>query len=322
MDRATYLNELHARFGVARPTIVALIQRVTGERVVSTNRLIRGDENEVHRVELADDSVVYLRVSFPGTPSRKTHHEAWAMDQARGAGAPVPEVIAIETIPTSDAGRTAMVVRGSPGRQLSEVLSTLSPAPRSAAMAEIGRVMGIAHSVRMPGAGVPDAQGNWTDPATHRRDYIATCLADCEHLPTAGLTPAEVDQVVNVLERSSDIDEADSPVLCHGDISPEHVFVDPDLRMVGLIDWGMWSAGTAMSELAVEALKNTATDFDAIIAGHGGLPSETALNRMICRLAIPRATAQIGWLVTSGQSAEVYRPVAGLRWALAAASMT
>lgn len=65
-------------------------------------------------------------------------------------------------------------------------------------------------------------------------------------------------------------DDHNKPVvLCHGDVSPEHVFVDQQLRVVGVIDWGMWYAGSPTSELASLPLGKPADDFDAVISGHG-----------------------------------------------------
>ena len=316
MDRETYVSELHARFGVARPVVVALVEGVTGQAVASTQRLIRGDENEVHQVSLTDGAVVYLRISFPDTPPGKAQLEAWAMGQARDAGVPAPEVVAVEPIESDHGGRTAMVVRAANGRQLKEVEASLSPVQRSRVMAEIGRVLGILHSIPMPGTGRPDDHGRWMDADADLRPYIADILADCQHLAAAGLSPAEVDQVVQVAEAATDT-PADAPVLCHGDVSAEHVFVDPQLRVVGLIDWGLWGAGSAVSDLAGVAMNHTEADFEAIIAGYGAdLPTGSALRHAICWHTIARATGAIRWLVTSGQIHELPTPTTALRNAL------
>jgi aminoglycoside phosphotransferase (APT) family kinase protein len=316
MDRATFLNDLHGRFGLARREVVAVVERATGRTVASTHRLIRGDENEVHHVGLADGSAVYLRASFPGTPPSKMRDEAWAMNCARDAGVPVPVVLAIEHLATDAGDRPAMVVCRARGRQLHEVLPTLSPVQRTTTMAEMGRILAVLHSIPMPGAGLPDEEGVWPDPDAKWRSYIANCLADCEHLAAAGLTPAEVQRVVDVLESSIDQPVDDHPVLCHGDVSPEHVFVDRDLRVAGLIDWGLWHAGSAVSELAAIALTHTPTDLNAVLTGHGHTPTDRALNQAISRHAIARATAHIRWLVSSGQTAELHRLATVLRSAL------
>jgi len=313
VDRAEYLSQLHAQFGVAHADVVSVVHRATGGTVAATHRLIRGDECEVHRVELADGSVVYLRVAFPGTPPGKILHEAWAMGRARDRGVPVPAVLATETIHTDAGERPGAVIAGAPGNQLHEMLPSLCPADRTTVMNGVGRILRKLHSVSMPGAGVPDDQGVWTDADTHHRSYKTNRLADCEHL-AAGLTPSEIEQVIDVLNRPTD--DPSSPVLCHGDVSPQHVFIDRELRIVGLIDWGMWHADSAVSELAGLALANTTTDFRAILAGHGDGDIDPAFRHLMRWHAIARATHQIAWLVTSGQTAELDRAAAALRKAL------
>jgi len=314
MDRAEYLSQLHAQFGVAHADVVSVVERATGRTVAATDRLIRGDEAEVHRVELTDGSVVYLRVAFPGTPPGKTFYEGWAMGCARDRGVPVPAVHATGIIHSRDGERAAAVIAQAPGDQLHEVLPSLCPEDRTTVMNGIGRVLRMLHSVAMPGAGVPDDHGVWTDPDTHHRSYRTTRLAECAHLSAAGLMPNEIDRVIDILERSTD--DPGNPVLCHGDVAPQHVFIDHELQIVGLIDWGMWHAGAAVSELASLALANTATDFDAILAGHGDGNTDPTIRRMMGWHAIAQATHQIAWLVTSRQTTELPHAATVLRKAL------
>lgn len=316
MDRAEYLDKLHKSFALARTDIVDVVQPATGARVAASQRLIRGDENEVHRVELTDGSAVYLRASFPGTPLSKLRHEAWAMSHARAAGVPAPEVIATETVHSEDGDRTAMVMREATGRQLRELLPSLLPDDRRAVLANIGRVLATMHSISMPGAGRPDEYGVWADSETDHRHYLADCLTASERLGAAGVTPAEVTRVVEVLKNPS-YTSMDNPVLCHNDVSPEHIFVNDDLQVVGLIDWGMWLAGPAESELAHLLRTNSASDFDAIMSGHGNSHKDAAVQDVMSWHSIARGTGEIDWLVRSGQTAELSGPVTALRNALA-----
>jgi Ser/Thr protein kinase RdoA (MazF antagonist) len=309
MDRAAYLQQLHARFALPAEIITAFVERVTGRRPVARRRLISGDENEVHRIELDDGSVIYLRVTFPGTALSKYDHEAAAMAQAGRHRVPVPDVLGLETLTTPDGPRAAMLVAAAPGRQLAGLLPDLSPDHRRMIMTDLGRVLGILHSIAMPGVGRPDEQGNWADPIDdHRRD-LADCQTATEHLPAAGLTSEEVERVRHELAEYP----YDEPVLCHGDISPWHVYVDADLRVVGLIDWGLWHAGSALAELATEMIKNTEQDFAAIAAGHGGPVLDPENRAWILRRAIPQLVGQLGWLVRSGQTAELAGPADALR---------
>lgn len=315
MDRATYVNELHGRYAVPEPVIISVVGRATGGRAAGTERLVRGDEYEVHRVHLTDGTVVYLRAAWPSAEPRKVEQEAWAMGQARAGGVPVPEVLGLERLETPDGVRTAMVLREAPGRQLRSVLPTLSPERRKLALTELGRTLRILHEVAMPGTGRPDDHGRWTDPEADRRRYLAAVTDDTRHLVTAGLSATEVDRVLGIVH-SDIVPIEDPPVLCHGDLSAEHVFVDPELRVVGLIDWGMWNASSAEADLTLVGILFPEPDLTAVLAGHG-LSDDTEFRHRLCWHTITQATGQVRWLVVSDQRGELARPVAVIREALA-----
>lgn len=308
MDRSEYLRQLHSRYSVSRQEIIATVEDAAGKPVINADRIVRGDEYEVHRVLLDDGSSVYLRVTFPGAPPSKTHHEAWAMTRAREQGAPVPDVVAVSTINGGDRPRSAMVVRASPGQALAEVLPSLRSEQRRTVMKNIGRVLAVLHSIPMPGVGRPSADGAWPEPHEEADRYVADCLGATDQLTVANFSTSEISCLKDVLRHERPVDE--HPVLCHGDVSPEHVFIAHDLSVVGLIDWGMWSAGPAVAELAGLAARVSETDHDAIMSGHGrrDVPA-----RSIGWYAIAQLVGQIAWLVSSGQGDEVDRPATALR---------
>ncbi|WP_152363928.1 phosphotransferase family protein [Microlunatus speluncae] len=308
MDRSDYLQQLHSRFSVAQSEIIATVEAALSVPVTNLTRIIKGDEYEVHRVQLRDDSTVYLRVDFPGTPVSMVEHEAWAMSCARDDGAPVPEVLGVSVIDDDIGPRAAMLVRASPGRPLAGVLASLLPTQRSTIMSNIGNVLAGLHSVRMPGAGRPNADGAWMTPAQERDRRLSDCLAAVHQLRVAAFSPGDIDRVKRALQQ--DCPSAENPVLCHGDISPEHVFVDSDLNVVGLIDWGMWSAGPAVAELAGLDIRLSEPDYFALATGYGR--HEIRADSMRWH-AIAQLVHQIDWLVSSEQAEELERPASVLR---------
>lgn len=314
MDRAAYLSQLHAQFEVPPALLAGLVERSTPGHVVAMRRLISGDEYEVHRVALANDAVVYVRISLPGTPPSKVRHEAWAMQQARDGGVPVPDVLAVEAI----GERYAMVMAAASGVALDDVLSSLTPDMYAAAMTDLGRVMARLHNVRMPGSGVPDDDGIWSDAESHRRRYLGNVLADCEQLAAAGLARSEIDEIIATLENAAELLIIDRPVLCHGDFGHEHIFVDDDMRISGLIDWGMWAAGSAASDLAAVATRHTESTFAAVLSGHSGeSPGDPELRRAILCCAVAQLVGLTRWHVQSNQTALLPRSAARIRQALA-----
>lgn len=115
MMGSDFLAELHAQHQTPRPVVLDLVGRATGAGVDELTRLIAGDENEVYRARLGHGPTVYARIGWPAKVSFEP--EAWAMGQARSAGVPAPEVLAVEVLDL-EGGRPAMVLAESPGRPL------------------------------------------------------------------------------------------------------------------------------------------------------------------------------------------------------------
>lgn len=262
-----FLTELHGRFGAPRHVVVGLAERATGRRVGEVERVVRGYDNEVYRVGLDGGAVVYPRIRPAG--DRGQPDEVWAMKRARAAGVPVPDVLASEVVDTEEGEREAMVVASAPGRELAKLLPSLTRNERRSAMAAVGRVLALLHSAPMPGPWRPDGEGRWPDPTSLRDGFIDDRAGERAELVQAGLTDEEVDQIIGLLPTAWDATASEQPVLCHGDLSPDHVFVDSGLRVSAVIDWGGWHGGAAIGDLARASMLNANEDFAAIVRGYG-----------------------------------------------------
>ncbi len=62
----------------------------------------------------------------------------------------------------------------------------------------------------------------------------------------------------------------ESPVLCHGDFLPEHIFVGPELEITALIDFGDFFGGHPSSDLILLAYWPRAVAESAFAEGYPG----------------------------------------------------
>ena len=107
---------------------------------------------------------------------------------------------------------------------------------------------------------------------------------------------------------SRTVPTVDPPVLCHGDISAEHLFVDADLAVTGLIDWGMWSGGTTADELAALSLRLDDDDFSTVLAHHSAAAhSVLDLRRKVATSVLTQSIGELAWIIRSSQSARRQR---------------
>lgn len=317
MADSDFLSELHAQFEAPHDVIMDLIRRSTRRGIEELHRLTLGDENEIYRAGLSDGSVVYARIRRPGEGDFGP--EVWAMEQARAAGLPVPIVLAVDEIGSeTDPARSAMVIAESPGRQLADLLPTLSPEQRHVAMTNIGRALAKLHAIRTPGVRRPDLNGHWPDPLEAHLAFIAEGVGQRPHLVTAGLTSAEVAAIIEQIGKSPDTPATEDPVLCHGDLHSAHVFVDDDLEVCGIIDWGLWHGGSAIGELATMSMAYKPADFGAILTGHGtSLDDHPTLRRRLALSVINQAVGHVAWHESIGNADGTAYYVRALRNSLA-----
>lgn len=314
-DRSLFLRELHGGFGMPRQEVAALVRRSTGDEVLDLARIVRGDENEVYRVNLAAGGAVYARILRPGLSGLAG--EVWAMDQARHAGVPVPEVLAVEDIPTAEGERHAAVLVEARGLPLSGLLPSLSASERAAAMQDLGRKLALLHSVATPGAGRPDEGGAWPDPGSWWRRHQAEIEGRRPQLLSAGLAPDLVDRAIGLLCGSAELLTPVTPVLCHGDLLADHVFVGADRTVSDVIDWGLWQGGAAPSDLATIAIDGEEADLAAVIRGEtGDWPGDPRLGREVSVAILDRVSGGIAWDVAAGNTADLRRMVPAFKRAL------
>lgn len=314
MTDPDFLAAMHAQFEAPRSVVIELAEQASHQGVDHLERLTLGDENEVYRAALSNGTVVYVRIRRPGEGAFAP--EVWAMQQAEAAGVPVPRLLGVEEL-SSDAGpRSAMVIAESPGRQLEKLLPNMSDQQRRRVMANVGRALALIHTVSTPGVDRPGADGRWPDPQRAREDYIAERRSQCSHLTSAGLSAAEAEVVKEQIGTSPDTPPVNHPVLCHGDLHGGHVFVDHDLEVSGVIDWGLWHGGSAVGELATMATAYEAIDLDAMFEGYGIGVQDQDLGRRLALSVINQAVGHIAWHQSIGNASGTAHYVAAIRTAL------
>lgn len=169
VSESTFLAGLHAQFSVPGDAVARLVIRATGQQLTNSERIIGGYDNGVYRVDLSNGRRVFVRIRRHGDGAFDS--ETWAMDLARDAGVPVPEVLLVSSVPDEQGKRPAMVMEPASGQVLAGLLASLSSSDRHAALADLGRVLGKLHSVAMPGVWRPDDDGQWPDPQDLRRGF-------------------------------------------------------------------------------------------------------------------------------------------------------
>jgi Ser/Thr protein kinase RdoA (MazF antagonist) len=60
-------------------------------------------------------------------------------------------------------------------------------------------------------------------------------------------------------------------VLCHGDYTPEHWFVDESLKITGIIDFGDMQGGPITTDFAISKMNEPQLDINPLLRGYNGI---------------------------------------------------
>jgi aminoglycoside phosphotransferase (APT) family kinase protein len=167
-------------------------------------------------------------------------------------GVPAPEVLLLEMLTIEGHPREVMVQRRVLGRALSEIEGDLTPDQRAMIWRQAGAVLGAIHSIGVGGFYKHHPDGSWDFPdwKSVSEQSIIDRTSEKPLLIQAGFRADEVDRLLRMLADGQALFEDEQPVLCHGDFLPGHLFVDDDLKLCGVLDFGEFQGGGPILDFA------------------------------------------------------------------------
>ncbi|MGH2461267.1 MAG: phosphotransferase family protein [Chloroflexota bacterium] len=262
-----FLHRLHASYSIPTGVIADVVKNVTGQDVTSHQRIVQGYANEVYRVGTRQGSQFIVRIQRHAAVGFV--EEAWAMTRCRAAGAPVPEVDGVTTVDVDGQSHEIMILEPVAGRALSDVVMELTPRERELIFTQVGTVISTIHGIEVDGFGRLRPGGHWESP--NRESYTQAILhqrsRDVPALIQAGLHETEVDSLLELLARLPTVAWS-QPVLCHADLTMSHLFVDDQLNLTGVIDFGQWRGGPPALDFAVLRMYHPEVDLAWLKRGY------------------------------------------------------
>jgi Ser/Thr protein kinase RdoA (MazF antagonist) len=222
--------------------------------------------------------------------------EVWAIEQCRAAGVPVPDVLLVGTVPVDESEREVMVQRVVPGRPLNEIHGRLSRAELGHVWTQAGEALARIHTIRAGGFYKMRRPGVWDFPdwesvAASAREARRS---DLDELQARGYSEADLDALREMLAAGERAFPCHTPSLLHGDFLPGHLFVDDELRLRGVIDFGDFQGGAQIGDLANLRMNEPEVDLGWLREGYGS--QETFDEYFERRLLLAGAAIQIGYL--------------------------
>ncbi len=286
------IQNRHKGFETPAEVIFDLVKRATSQEPVRRAKIVRGYENEVYYVETRQAAAFIVKIRRFGTVP--FHQEAWAMKRCREAGVPVSEVLLVDMVESNGELLEAMVQCRALGQRLNDVLWRLDKPALDSVLHQVGEVLGCIHSVQVEGFGRRHADGTW-DFSTWE-PIMASAVRNIgqkkEHILQAGFSEQEFELMMTMLQKYLDEFPCHRPVLCHGDIEPDHIFIGEDLNISGVIDFGQFQGGPPILDFIHLSFVQPELDLEPIKIGY---PDKALIeNRFDRRLYLQRLAFLMG----------------------------
>jgi aminoglycoside phosphotransferase (APT) family kinase protein len=273
-----YLQERHANWRVPKEALNGLLESTIGTRATTFEQIIRGADNEVYCVTLANGQSCYIRImrsdrdDVPGG----VHEEVWCLEACRQTGTKVPEVLGVGAVRDGDTTLDALVLSTIPGIHFSETLPQISADDKRKVWNQIGEQLSRIHDVKAGGFYRWNPDGEWDFASWEAAcDDSYTCRSrEMPQIVAAGFPESDVELALSYIRRYKEEFGCDQPVLCHGDIRPSHVLVDTSLNVTGIVDFGMYTGDHPVQDFAYISTENKGMMPDGLLEGYGRIVDE------------------------------------------------
>lgn len=251
----------------ARELVLEVGRRHFGGRAARVTRFGGGLTNAVFLIKVPQGAFV-VRTHDNATKIHDYLKEHWAMDAARAAGVPTPQVLEVGNFAD---GRPYMIsehIVGIEGRAATERLTVLE---------QLGRAAATLHAVRTRGFGpVFDWSNNSLSKHTTWAGYLADGFEVDRRIETLLKHRMITPRQAKALKRSAQQIERwrKPPGLHHGDLRLKNVIVSAEGgRLLALIDWEScasmpgpaWDLSLALHDLGID-------EKEAFLTGYGMTP--------------------------------------------------
>lgn len=232
-------------------TLNKIMHEAMGAIIEQATRINRGQTNEVYFIDLKDGSCV-LRIA-KGFDDDIFAIEQWAMQEVSHRGVPVAAILAQGSVVERDEVISYQVQEKLAGEPMDSLLAQgrIGRDQSLRLTEQAGELLAAIHSVSAfgwgritkPSCGIYGSFEQWMLAIQEDAEKLGTALAQFNTLKVPRFE--EVWQTLCHLASFA----VRTPVLLHYDLTPDHIFVDSDERIAGVIDWGAVHSGDPVRDL-------------------------------------------------------------------------
>jgi len=263
------LSTRHDTFNTPESTVFNLVQEATNSTPIKRKKIVKGYDNEVYEVETKDGEYFIMRIKHFGETSME--EEDWVVKQYRNVGVPVPQVYKIGTFRMENNDYEYMIQKKVTGQPLGEIKSQLTEEQLNKVYESAGRTLRQLHTVEVDGFYKRHENGIWDFTEWYKlaNSDVIDRSKEGDLIIQSGFTEQEVKNMIRYLEIYRDEFSCKQPVLCHGDYLEEHIFIDKDLNITAIIDFGMYRGDHPIHDFARLYMDARFMNTDSLRRGYG-----------------------------------------------------
>ncbi|CAF1444414.1 unnamed protein product [Rotaria sordida] len=276
---------------VSDEIISRLILKVTGHDMKEKQRIIEGNDSEVYDVKMVNDEHVILKVHRFGDVLY--NQEVWAINESRKHGVPVPQVLFVGQEMINNELRDTMI--------LEKVIDerNLSKNDIVRVLEQAGAILKRIHSVKVHGYWRLHHDNQWDFDSWI--DYVKSSIKDRTEDKEALFNVDFIEEDFKFIIKCHDLFmntyECHQPVLCHGDYTPEHWFVDENLNITGIIDFGDMQGGPVTTDFAIFKMNEPQLDIISLLRGYHGIENSLIDKDFSQQLDLHTLIILVGYLI-------------------------
>jgi len=232
-------------------TLKEIVHKATNTTIERITRINRGQSNEVYFIDLKEGSIV-LRIAR-GFDYDIFAIEQWAMQEVSRRGVPVAAILTQGSMVEREEVIYYQVQKKLTGEPMDSLLAQgkIGRARSERLTEQAGELLAAIHSVSPFGWGRITTPNHGTYESFEERVYALQEDAEKFDNALAQFNALEVPRFEDVWQglcyfASFVVCE---PVLLHYDLTPDHILVDSDDRITGVIDWGAVHSGDPVRDL-------------------------------------------------------------------------
>ena len=298
-----FLEERHKKFETPEAIIFYLVKKATGLKPIEKKKFVRGYANECYGVKTENGKEFIIRINQFG--GAEFEQEAWAINKCKSKGIPVTRVLLVEKIKSKNKEMEVMVQSKVSGQQLEKIKRKLSKKELANILFQAGEILNKIHGIKVKGFYRRHKGGRWDFPTWTKvmDSAIKDRSAEKKYLLREGFNEKDFNFMVEMIKKLKKDFPCKQPVLCHGDYLPEHIFVDDNLKISGIIDFGIYRGDAPIHDFAMFSLDEPNIDLNLLKKGYKN--KKLFGKNFEKELALHKLTLQIGNLADCSMSEDM-----------------